>query len=84
MVINAWVLSKHMSNDNSNWRWTRLFDFKMAIAKMMLWETKSIERRVLKILGTRQQSSESDDDENDFNPPKKKRKRNYFEHYHSF
>ncbi len=71
MVINAWVLWKHISNNNTNWRCTRLFYFKMAIAKMMLREPKTIERQILKILATQHQSSESDDDGNNFNPPKK-------------
>jgi hypothetical protein len=74
MVINAWVLWKHMSNDNSNWRCTRLFYFKTAIAKMMLCEPKTIERQMLNISATQHQSSESDDDGGNFSS-RKKRKR---------
>lgn len=77
MVINAWVLWKHMSNSNSNWRQNRLFYFKMAIAKMMLSQPKSCEYRMLKELTTQCQSSESyddNDDANDFSPAKKRKR----------
>lgn len=53
---------------------SRLFHFKMEIAKIMLCEPKAIEQRNLKTLATQQQSSESDDDVNHFSPSIKRKK----------
>jgi hypothetical protein len=71
MVINAWVLWKHMlPDDKQNWRSSRLFYFKMAIANLMLRNPNSIERQVL---ATNDSSSESGSDDNDINPRKRRR-----------
>ncbi|CAF3880631.1 unnamed protein product [Rotaria sp. Silwood1] len=74
MVINAWVLWKHMlPDDQRSWRRSRLFYFKMDIANIMLRELRAIERRMLKVLVTNQSSSESDDDDNNLVRQKRKR-----------
>ncbi|CAF5103451.1 unnamed protein product [Rotaria sp. Silwood1] len=65
MVINAWVLWKHMlPDDQRSWRRSRLFYFKIDKANIMLQEPRAIERRMLKVLVTNQSSSESDDNDN--------------------
>ena len=57
-------------DDKQNWRSSRLFCFKMAIANLMLRDPNSIERQVL---ATNYSSSETGSDDNDINPRKRTR-----------
>ena len=49
MLINSWVLWRRVAGDeDTNWRNSRLFYFKMAVASMMLNNPKTIERKMMK------------------------------------
>jgi hypothetical protein len=75
MIINAWVLWKKETKHHSDgWRVSRLFFFKLSIAKLLLEQPATIERQS-RIKSSRTLSSSSSDDDNRTSSDRNKRKR---------
>lgn len=75
MIVNAWVLWKRFTKDmTSGWRVSRLFSFKMYVAKTLLQHPTTIENR-LKSKISRELSSGSSDEGDDETSHETKRKR---------
>ncbi|CAF5018570.1 unnamed protein product, partial [Rotaria sp. Silwood1] len=66
MVLNAWLISKHLLGRNGNWRIERLFQFKLDIARVLLqkstYPTQLVSNPVLQPIQNVDSTDESDND----------------------
>ncbi|CAF4182685.1 unnamed protein product, partial [Rotaria sordida] len=66
MILNAWLISKHLLGHNGNWRIERLFQFKLDIARVLLqkstYPTQLVLNPVLRPLQNVDSTDESDND----------------------
>ncbi|CAF3088466.1 unnamed protein product [Rotaria sp. Silwood2] len=62
MLLNSWLLSKHILGRDGNWRMERIFQFKLTIARILLQKPLSLTRPILQ---SKQVSDSSDSSSNE-------------------